>query len=62
MDDAKRSLHIFGEQSAIVKGKATQRKQSKITCDNKVDIPDSILRKHRKVQLMVDYMFVTYNL
>ena len=58
IDDAKKSLHIFGEESATVKGKTTQKKQSKIICRNRIEIPINILKKHRKVQLMVDYMFV----
>ena len=43
LNDAKRSLHIFGEESAMVKGKTTQNKQSKILCENRIDIPNNIL-------------------
>ena len=58
IDDVKRSLHIFGEESATVKGTMTQKKHSKRICHNRVEMPSNILIKHRKVQLMVDYMFI----
>ena len=57
-EDAKRSLHIYGEETATVKGRATKNKQSRIKHAEHKDIPKHILLKHNKVHLMVDYMFV----
>ena len=58
MEDVKRALHIYSEEVSTVKGKTTKQKQSKITFMEHVDEPRSILLKHNKVHLMVDYMFV----
>ena len=57
-EDAKRSLHIYGEEKATVKGRTTKNKQSKIEHTDITDIPRHVLLKHSKVHLMVDYMFV----
>ena len=57
-EDAKRSLHIYGEETATVKGRTTRNKQSRIKHTEHKDIPKHILLKHNKVHLMVDYMFV----
>ena len=58
IEDTKRSLHIYGEEIAIVKGRTAKNKQSKIKYTEHTELPRSILLKHHKVHLMVDYMFV----
>ena len=58
LDDAKRALHIYGEDPALIKGKTVKRKQSKVQYHNIIKLPKHILYKHKKVHLMVDYMFV----
>ena len=58
MDDAKRALHLFGDEKTVIKGKTTRKTQSKILCENNIKIPHQILTKHNKVHLLVDYMFV----
>ena len=58
LEDAKQSLHIYGEEVAVVKGKTTKNKQSEITYTEHPELPRAILLKHKKVHLMVDYMFV----
>ena len=58
VEDAKRALHLYGEEVATVKGRTTKQRQSKIHQLQHTSIPNGILTKHRKVHLMVDYMFV----
>ena len=58
LEDAKRALHLFGVEPVTVKGKTPRLKQSKITCEDRMMLPKSILVNHRKVHIMVDYMFV----
>ena len=57
-DDAKRALHIYGEEVATIKGKTVQKVQTKTQCVNRVTIPKDILQNHNKVHIMVDHMFV----
>ena len=57
-DDAERALHIYGDEPAIAKGKMTRSKQSKANYVNRVQLPSEIIKNHRNVHLMVDYMFV----
>ena len=55
LEDAKRALHLFGVEPATVKGKTLRHKQSRILCEDRVMlVPESILRKHGKVYLVVD--------
>ena len=56
--DAKKALHIFGDEPATIKGKTTRIKQSKIKCIHRVKLPYDILKRHNKVHIMVNYMFV----
>ena len=56
--DAKRALHIYGEDPALIKGKTVKRKQSKSQYHNIIKLSKHILCEHKEVHLMVDYMFV----
>ena len=58
LEDAKRALHIYGEDTAVVKGRTTKNKQSKIEYIKLPELPRTILLKHDKINLMVDYMIV----
>ena len=58
INDAKRALHIFCIEPAVVKGKTPRNQQSKIICEDRVMMPKKLLYRHNKVHLMVDYMFV----
>ena len=58
VEDANRSLHIYGEEVSTIKGKTTKQKQSETTHMKHIEVPRSILLKHGKIHIMVDYMFV----
>ena len=58
VDDAKRALHLYGPDEAVIKGKTTKKRQSVIKNVEVIPLADSILTKHKSVHLMVDHMFI----
>lgn len=56
--DAKRAVHIYGEDLAALKGKTTRRSPSPITHQPLPEIPEAIKTLHCDVMLNVDYMIV----
>ena len=58
LDDAKRSLHLYGPEEAVVMGRTTRTKQSRIQEVKMVSLPQRIVTKHKEVHLFVDHMYV----
>ena len=58
VDDAKLAIHIFGPSRAMIKGKTTSKRSSRIKVQDRIDIPLSIKERHRDVTLGMDFLYI----
>ena len=58
VDDAKRPLHLYGPDTALLKGKTTKKGSQRINRIKYVDTAKHIKEDNKNIYLFVDYMYV----
>ena len=56
MEDAKRAIHLYGPDVAVIRGRSVNNRSYKITKPKIIELPKKLIPKNLEVHLYVKYV------